>query len=85
MFLRTVLIRILKKIVIALFCCATHTADYKWARGFDPVLIHSVHYICHPVLRRAIGQFFLDETEGNLELTKYLRERSAIAGRVPTK
>lgn len=57
------------------------TKDYKWARGFDPALIHSVHYICHPGLRRAVGQFLIDETENNVELTKYLLERSAVGNR----
>ena len=52
--------------------------DYKWARGFDPALIHSVHYICHPGLRRAIGRFIDYETENNVELTEYLLERSAV-------
>jgi predicted N-acyltransferase len=52
--------------------------DYKWARGFDPALIHSVHYICHPGLRRAVSQFLDYETENNVELTEYLLERSAV-------
>lgn len=51
--------------------------DYKWARGFDPALIHSVHYICHPGLRRAISQFVDYETENNVEVADYLRSRRA--------
>jgi hypothetical protein len=54
--------------------------DYKWARGFDPVLVHSVHYICHPGLRRAIRQFVENETEDNLELSEYLRRRRSKKG-----
>lgn len=49
--------------------------DYKWARGFDPVLIHSVHYISSPGLRRAIGQFVEYETENNMEVAEYLQSR----------
>ena len=49
--------------------------DYKWARGFDPALVHSVHYICHPGLRRGISQFIDFETEDNVELTDYLKSR----------
>ena len=49
--------------------------DYKWARGFDPVLIHSVHYIASPGLRRAISQYVEYETENNLEVAKYLQSR----------
>eukprot|EP00977_Amphora_coffeiformis_P006618 scaffold1428_cov159-Amphora_coffeaeformis.AAC.8 len=51
--------------------------DYKWARGFDPALIHSVHYICHPGLRRAISQFVEYETENNVEVAEYLQSRRA--------
>jgi predicted N-acyltransferase len=52
--------------------------DYKWARGFDPELIHSVHYISHPGLRRAVGEFLEFETENNVELTEYLTQKSAV-------
>mmetsp|Transcript_7225 Transcript_7225/g.9408 ORF Transcript_7225/g.9408 Transcript_7225/m.9408 type:complete len:529 (+) Transcript_7225:66-1652(+) len=49
--------------------------DYKWARGFDPALTHSVHYICHPGLRRAISQFVDYETEDNVQVADYLQAR----------
>ena len=52
--------------------------DYKWARGFDPALIHSVHYFCNPALRRAVSKFFDDETERNLNLSKHLLNRSPV-------
>mmetsp|Transcript_44676 Transcript_44676/g.136279 ORF Transcript_44676/g.136279 Transcript_44676/m.136279 type:complete len:508 (-) Transcript_44676:310-1833(-) len=52
--------------------------DYKWARGFDPALIHSAHYICHPGLRRAVSQFIDFETENNVEVSKYLLSRSVV-------
>mmetsp|Transcript_3217 Transcript_3217/g.4794 ORF Transcript_3217/g.4794 Transcript_3217/m.4794 type:complete len:527 (+) Transcript_3217:28-1608(+) len=50
--------------------------DYKWARGFDPALIHSVHYISHPGLRSAVRQFLELEMESNVDSTEYLLERS---------
>eukprot|EP00547_Thalassionema_nitzschioides_P009690 CAMPEP_0194222990 /NCGR_PEP_ID=MMETSP0156-20130528/34072_1 /TAXON_ID=33649 /ORGANISM="Thalassionema nitzschioides, Strain L26-B" /LENGTH=381 /DNA_ID=CAMNT_0038953971 /DNA_START=457 /DNA_END=1602 /DNA_ORIENTATION=+ len=52
--------------------------DYKWARGFDPALIHSAHYICHPGLRRAVRQYLEYETDNNVELTEYLSSKSAV-------
>jgi predicted N-acyltransferase len=53
-------------------------ADYKWARGFDPALIHSAHYICHPGLRQAVSQYIDYETETNVELTEYLMQKSVV-------
>ena len=47
--------------------------EYKWARGFDPVLVHSVHYISNSGLRRAIREYVSFEAENNLEVTDYLR------------
>ena len=52
--------------------------DYKRARGFDPAVIHSVHYICHPGLRQAVTQFIAFETETNVELTEFLIQKSVI-------
>ena len=49
--------------------------DYKWARGFDPALIHSVHYITHPGLRKAISQYVEFETEDNVQAADYLEAR----------
>ena len=46
--------------------------DYKWARGFDPALIHSTHYICHPGLRLAIAQYVDYETEDIVQAADYL-------------
>mmetsp|Transcript_34773 Transcript_34773/g.72377 ORF Transcript_34773/g.72377 Transcript_34773/m.72377 type:complete len:502 (-) Transcript_34773:225-1730(-) len=54
--------------------------DYKFARGFDPALIHSVHYICHPALRRAISQYVDYETEDNVQSADYLRTRRKSVG-----
>lgn len=55
--------------------------DYKWARGFDPALIHSTHYIFDPELRRAIGNYLEVETRNNEELTSYLKGKSAVASK----
>jgi hypothetical protein len=52
--------------------------DYKWARGFDPALVHSVHYIAHPGLREAVSQYIDCETETNIELKKYLMQKSVV-------
>ena len=52
--------------------------DYKWARGFDPALIHSAHYICHPGLRRAVQRFLDYETENNVEVSEFLLANSAV-------
>jgi uncharacterized protein len=35
--------------------------EYKWLRGFDPALTRSVHFITHPGLRKAIGDFLKRE------------------------
>jgi hypothetical protein len=56
--------------------------DYKWARGFDPALIHSVHYFSNSDLRRAVGQYLADETDNNVELTQYLLEKSAVGAKI---
>lgn len=62
--------------------------DYKWARGFDPALVHSVHYISNDILRRAIRQYVDYETENNIELTDYLqwkrKRKNAQAANVAT-
>jgi predicted N-acyltransferase len=52
--------------------------DYKWARGFDPVFIHSAHYIRDPGLRRAVRQYIDYETDTNLDLTEHLMQKSVV-------
>jgi len=52
--------------------------EYKWARGFNPALIHSAHFVSNASLRRAVKQFLKYETEQNVELSTYLIERSAV-------
>lgn len=47
--------------------CCVHVVEHRWARGFEPVLIHSVHYFCHSGLRRAVSQFLNYETAKNIQ------------------
>lgn len=63
------------------FSLSLFELDYKWARGFDPALIHSVHYICNKSLQRAVGQFLDFETESNVELTDYLLQKSVVGSK----
>ncbi len=35
--------------------------EHKLARGYEPVLTHSVHWIAHPGLRRAVADYLEDE------------------------
>lgn len=42
--------------------------DYKWARGFDPVLVHSLHHFCHNGLQQAISNFVASEKTEHEEL-----------------
>ncbi len=37
--------------------------EYKWLRGFDPALTRSMHYVSHPGLRKAIGDFLRRERQ----------------------
>jgi uncharacterized protein len=53
--------------------------DYKWARGFDPVFVHSAHFIQHPGLRNAVRQFISYETSANLELRDFLLQHSVLS------
>jgi predicted N-acyltransferase len=62
-----------------MFLHAVLCPDYKWARGFDPALIHSVHYLCNPGLRRAVYHFLASETDYNIALTEHLTQKSAVA------
>ena len=55
--------------------------DYKWARGFDPVLIHSAHYISQSLFRKAIREYVQFDNERNVAISKLLNERSAVGKR----
>lgn len=52
--------------------------DYKWARGFDPILIHSCHYISQPSFRKAVKDYVQFDSERNIAISQLLNERSAV-------
>ncbi len=52
--------------------------DYKWARGFDPVLIHSAHFIAQPAFRRAVKEYVTFDSERNMAISQLLNEQSAV-------
>ena len=55
--------------------------DYKWARGFDPVLIHSAHHITQSSFRNAIRDYVKFDSERNIAISELLIEqRSMSAG-----
>jgi uncharacterized protein len=38
--------------------------EHKLIRGFEPVITHSWHYLCHPGLRAAVASFLSEEQHG---------------------
>ncbi len=50
--------------------------EHKLARGYLPVTTHSAHYITHPGLRRAIGDYLQREREEVEQIGDYLSEHS---------
>ncbi|WP_405118636.1 GNAT family N-acetyltransferase [Pseudomonas leptonychotis] len=38
--------------------------EHKLIRGFEPVITHSWHYLCHPGLRAAVADFLVEEQHG---------------------
>lgn len=38
--------------------------EHKLIRGFEPVITHSWHYLCHPGLRAAVAEFLEQERPG---------------------
>jgi predicted N-acyltransferase len=38
--------------------------EHKLIRGFEPVITHSWHYLCHPGLRDAVANFLVEEQLG---------------------
>ena len=53
--------------------------DYKFARGFDPALIHSTHFFTNPGLDNAVRQFVDMERLNNIESTEFLKLNSRIS------
>ena len=54
--------------------------DYKWVRGFDPVLIHSVHYIAQPSFRRAVRNYVNLENKEQIAIAELLIDKSSVKG-----
>ncbi|CDZ40390.1 Hypothetical protein NGAL_HAMBI1145_53650 [Neorhizobium galegae bv. officinalis] len=50
--------------------------EHKLARGYLPVTTHSMHYIAHAGLRRAIADYLEHEREDVEQMTEYLAEHS---------
>ncbi|MCL5045166.1 MAG: GNAT family N-acetyltransferase, partial [Deltaproteobacteria bacterium] len=48
--------------------------EYKWLRGFDPVLTDSAHYLADPALRRAVERLVDRE---RVEVEAYLQAARA--------
>ncbi|MBF7729677.1 GNAT family N-acetyltransferase [Pseudomonas sp. N040] len=49
--------------------------EHKLVRGFEPVLTHSWHYLCHPGLRTAVANFLEDE---RLAVMAYAEQARAL-------
>jgi uncharacterized protein len=52
--------------------------EYKWLRGFDPAFTHSMHFIVHSGLRKAIANFLLRERREVEAWIAEGRERSQL-------
>jgi uncharacterized protein len=58
--------------------------EYKWLRGFDPAFTHSMHFIAHSGLRRAIANFLLRERREVEAWIAEGRERSQLKAIPPS-
>jgi predicted N-acyltransferase len=50
--------------------------EHKLARGYVPVTTHSAHYIAHPGLRKAVGDYLKRERRDVETMSDYLEERT---------
>jgi len=50
--------------------------EHKLARGYRPVTMHSLHYIAHPGLRRAIADYLQRERREVAHISEYLEEHT---------
>ncbi|WP_312794380.1 GNAT family N-acetyltransferase [Tianweitania sp.] len=50
--------------------------EHKLARGYVPVTTHSAHYIAHPGLRKAVGDYLRRERRDVEAMSDYLEERT---------
>ena len=68
------------QLISCILLCFIPGGDYKWARGFDPVIITSAHYIHDTTLRQAVGEYLDYENTRNMALYELLIEESALGG-----
>ena len=52
--------------------------DFKRMRGFDPCPTRSMHYLAHPGLRQAVGDFLGHEREQMGMMIDHLKENSSL-------
>lgn len=50
--------------------------EHKLARGYEPVLTHSAHFITHPGLRRAVADYLAHERREVAQAGEYLGEHT---------
>ncbi|MFN3320667.1 MAG: GNAT family N-acetyltransferase [Allorhizobium sp.] len=50
--------------------------EHKLARGYEPVLTHSAHFIAHPGLRRAVAEYLAHERREVAQAGEYLGEHT---------
>jgi hypothetical protein len=50
--------------------------EHKLARGYQPVTTHSLHYIAHPGLRRAVADYLARERRDVAAMSEYLEDRT---------
>ncbi|MET3659857.1 GNAT family N-acetyltransferase [Aquamicrobium ahrensii] len=50
--------------------------EHKLARGYQPVTTHSMHYIAHPALRRAVADYLRQERRDVALMSDYLNEHT---------
>jgi len=53
-------------------------SDYKWCRGFDPVLIHSVHFIAQPSFRGVVRNYVQIESARQVAIAELLNQKSSF-------
>jgi len=50
--------------------------EHKLARGYEPVITHSAHFITHPGLRRAVADYLAQERREVAQIGEYLGEHT---------
>ena len=50
--------------------------EHKLARGYEPVITHSAHFIAHPGLRRAVADYLEHERREVAQIGEYLGEHT---------